>query len=305
MRPRVVAIVVSWNQRALTLEAIRSLIDSDYSDLNIVVVDNGSRDGSVEAYREAFPAVRIIANGGNLGYAVANNQGWELATQELGADLVLFFNNDAVMQPGGIEALVQELQDHPECGAVGSYITYASATDTIWYVGGDVSLFTGQVRHRMIRRKLAEAPATSCETEYITGCSMMVRANILRELGGFDPMFTLYSEDVDLSLRLRSAGWKLRVVPQSLVYHHISASTGGAVSPFKIYHRARSTAILLKRWAPWYAWWGLASLGLVGFLAAAVTLVAKGSAGSVVSLVSGVTGGMFSTEVPVKYRLSK
>jgi len=300
--PRVAVIVVNWNRKDLTAETIESLIEDGYPELQIIVVDNGSKDGSADFLAIKFPKIRIIRYNRNLGFARGNNQGIEVALAA-DADYLFFLNNDATVVPGCIRTLVDLLEETPTAGAVGPFIVYSKEPDKIWFGGGLVSLWSGAILHSHIRKRLSVSNYRNQPTEYITGCAFLVRARLIRSLGGFDAGFLLYSEDVDLSLRLRSAGWELWVTPEAIVKHQVSASTGGGITPLKSYHRARSTAVLLKRWAPRWVWLTLPIFGSFGALAMSLKLILQMHWTSVIPLWRGAVGGMLGLEPAKRYKL--
>jgi len=300
---RVFVVIVNWNGRDLTAAAVDSLRRETFPPLDIIIIDNASKDCSADYLEGKYPDIRIIRNHKNLGFAEGNNQGIAEALKS-GAEYIFFLNNDAEVDAGAIPRLIQVLQDHPNVGAVAPFIVYADNPDLIWYGGGKVSLWRGLVAHKRIRRRIRPDERLQEKTDYITGCAMMVRAAILKAIGGFDASFILYSEDVDLSLRIRDAGWSLRVTSDAIVRHHISASTGGALSPFKIYHRARSLFRLLKRWAPWWSWAILFCFGLAGGLLYSIRFLLSGRYSAIGALWRGLLDGVFNISVPVRYRLA-
>lgn len=301
-QPLVVAIIVNWNRKDLLAEAISSLLNDGYTNLKIIVIDNASSDGSVDYVRQKSQDVFVIENKRNVGYSRGNNQGITIA-RDLGADYFFFLNNDATLMPGCLGELVRIFKDNPQCGAASPFIVYADNPDMIWFGGGEVSLWSGQVRHKHIRMELDTSNYKIETTDYITGCALMVRRSALDVIGGFDEIFALYSEDVDLCLRLRKSGWQLIVTPLALAVHRVSASTGGGLSPLKAFYRARSTALLLKRWAPPLAWGILPIAGTLGLLAVSVGLLARWQISILKAIWSGIFYGMLGNKIPVRYRL--
>ncbi len=298
----VAAVVVNWNQRELLLEAVGSLHRSRYSSLSVIVVDNGSTDGSADEIELQYPGTAVIRNWKNLGFAIGCNQGLERALNE-GARFVLFLNSDAVVDERTVGVLVRHLETHPGAAAVAPLILYHHRPDIIWFGGGEVKLWRGWVGHRHIRRRFDPGRHRPSPTDYLTGCVFLARARVLKEFGGFDETYGLYAEDVDLSLRLRGAGWELWVTPEAKAWHRVSASTGGEMSPFKAFHRGRSSAVLFKRFTPW---WGFPTLMLGGFAggsAATVRLVLSGRLQTALALWHGVICGMLNLPQPKRYAL--
>jgi len=300
--PKVAVVIVNWNRRELLLEALASCFLSNWTNLDVIVVDNGSSDGSVEAVREAFPETVLIVNEHNLGFARGSNQGFARAVSD-GADYVLFLNNDATLDSNAIPAMVQLLGERPESGAVAPYIFYHDRRDVIWYGGGIVAFWRGRIAHRHIRRKFVLVEHQPAETDYLTGCVFMARIAALEPFKGFDTSLGLYSEDVDLSLKLRREGWRLWVTPEAQAYHRVSASAGGELSPFKAFHRGRSNALLVKRYAKWWEFPTLAVCGVLGLKFISLKLWLKGRPRTVLALWRGIVNGLFNGRIPAIYRL--
>lgn len=302
VNPKVAAIAVNWNQRDLTLECIGSLMDSNYDNLEVILVDNGSSDGSVESIHGLFGRVRIVANDSNLGFAKGNNQGIKVAI-ETGSDYVLFLNNDATVSSDCISKLVNVICSKNNIGAVAPYIYYHNDRDLIWYGGGVVRLWRGRIAHKHLRKRITPNSHSMNQTDYFSGCAALVKASLLRELGGFDTIFGMYSEDVDLSLRIRKNGQKLLVVPDATAYHRVSVSAGGEISPFKAFHRGRSATILFRRWARVYH---LPTLIVGGFFGAgyiSIKLAMKGSINTVIAIWRGLIAGLTGGAIPKKFQL--
>ncbi len=300
--PKVTAVVVNWNQRDLTIECITSLLDSDYDNLDIILIDNGSKDDSVKVIRESFCGVRIISNESNLGFAEGNNRGIAAALDQK-SDYVLFLNNDATVAPDCIAKLVNVIEANSDTGAVTPYIFYHDDRDLIWYGGGIVRLWRGKIAHLHLREKQDMGSRNVQQTDYFSGCAALVKADLIREIGGFDPIYGMYSEDVDLSLRIRENGHQILVIPKAKAYHRVSVSAGGEISPLKAFHRGRSAVLLVKRWSKL---WHLPTLIIGGFLGAiyiSLKLILKGKIGTVSAIWQGLFVGLIGSSVPQKFQL--
>ncbi|MCX5800926.1 MAG: glycosyltransferase family 2 protein [Candidatus Eisenbacteria bacterium] len=250
---RVSAVVVNWNAREDTRECIESLTNSDYPELDVILVDNASSDGSVEYLRSLFPRVTIVENLTNERFALGSNKGMRLALDR-GAQCVFLFNNDAVVEKTTIGKLAEALEGTSGAGLVGPKILYSSRKDVIWSAGGEVNFWTGITRHRGIREKDAGQYDRSTEVGYLTGCALMARRELIAKIGFLDPSYHMYGEDADWCLRARKAGFGIVYVPDARVWHKVSLSTGGEFSAGKLYEKTRSNLLLLSRHARPYHW---------------------------------------------------
>ncbi|MFH0766021.1 MAG: glycosyltransferase family 2 protein [Calditrichota bacterium] len=289
--PKVAAIVVNWNGRDLLREALASLFNSDCDNLSVIVVDNGSSDGSAALVRDEFPKATLISNDRNLGFAAGNNQGFERALA-LGAKYVFILNNDAIVHSSTISRLVSFLESRPQAWAVSPYIFYYHQRDLIWFGGARVNLRWGWIAHRHIRRRFNPAIHLAAECDYLTGCACLLRAEAVTALGGFNLEYGLYSEDVDLCLRLRKRGGELWVEPAAQAWHRVSASSGGELTPRKAFYKARSNALLLRRYSSLNQWPTMLAGLVLANLGVTLRLLAHGRFNSVIGLWRGLGGGI-------------
>jgi len=251
--PLLSVLILNWNGRQDTLECVDSVLAAGYEPLDVLVVDNGSSDGSVAAFEVAWreePQVRVLENGANLGYAGGNNAGFT-ALLEDGAELVLVLNNDTLVDPGALAPLVATLDADPTLGMIGPKVLemdrperLGSSFDRVrlWWFGA-MPTTAGQVDRGQFddRRDL----------DVLTGCAMLIRGATLRELGGFDPDYFAYYEEVDLALRMREAGWRIRFLPRAVVRHKGGASTAG-LGPVVQYYKLRNFILFMRKRARWY-----------------------------------------------------
>ena len=252
-KPSVTVIVLNWNGKDLTIECLESLKQVNYSNFNILVVDNGSTDGSVELLKEKFPEVSILVLEKNLGYAAGNNRGFDSLKPDH-PEFVIFLNNDTIVGENFIEPLVKQLLTHKKASQTVPKIYYENDPKLIWYAGGIVNLWTGSIYHLGIRQYDGPAYSKTHKTKYATGCCFCMRYEEFKEFGGFDEAFPMYSEDVDLSLWIRAAGKQVWFVPNSKIWHKVSASLGGEFSFGKIIRKARGIFLLIKKHANVVQW---------------------------------------------------
>ncbi len=245
---KVVAVVLNWNGTDDTVACVRSLVALGDARLEIVVVDNGSRTPPDAALAEAGLEVAVVHAPVNLGYAGGNNLGIRWA-RERGAGLVWILNNDAVAGAGALEALVEASVRHPRAGAFGSRVLRGDDPSRIWVAWGRVTWRQSLIE--LVGENAADGPPYDVEqeVEWIPGCSILLRAEALDDVGGFDEDFFAYHEDVDWAARARARGWSSVYVPASRVVHHIHGSSGGAshYGGFRKYLSARNSILYALR----------------------------------------------------------
>ncbi|MCK9794838.1 glycosyltransferase family 2 protein [Isoptericola sp. 4D.3] len=248
-------VVLSWHGRRDTLACVASLVDRSPG-TDVLVVDNGSEDGVLEAVRDRWPHVATLQTGDNLGFAGGMNRGlaWGL---ERGYTLLTVLNNDTVVAPGALDRLaasaagrvaasprIVRLFPAPDDGPGG-----AASDAPLWFAGGVLDALDGLPRHRTAAESAADVDAGEpFTTDLLTGCCVCASADTWREVGPFDPRFFLNFEDSDWSLRARRAGVRLVVVPRAVVRHRVSASFVGPASYLGTFYYARNALLFAGRW---------------------------------------------------------
>lgn len=295
--PRVSIILLNWNGWKDTIECLESLYRVTYPNYDIIVVDNGSRDESIQKIKEYAEGkidvnsrffmynpynkpikvfevnedearrgkfnrslyekydvdkrLILIKNKDNYGFTGGNNVGIKFALSVLNPDYVLLLNNDTVVDKEFLIEMVKVAESNDKIGIVGSkiyYYDYGGRSDVIWALGGGgINLKTGRPWHYEIN-KIDEGKYNEIkECEYVTGCSMLIKRDIMMKLKGFDTMYFAYYEDVDLSVETRKLGYKCIYTPKSRLWHKVSASSGGAVSPIVMYYMARNRILFMRK----------------------------------------------------------
>ncbi len=235
-------IVLNFKKHLLTLQCIRSLKTQTYTDLEILVVDNASQDGSVEAFCAMYPKLQLFESSFNRGYAGGNNIGIRRCLEE-GKEFIWVLNNDTVAPPDALLRLVEALRANPQWGMAGSQIkSLEKPHSTVQMGGGRISLWSG------LNRAIVN-PAKLPGLNYLTGCSLLIRTEALGKVGLMDENYFHYWEDVDLSFRMRKAGWELGYVPDSIVYHHEGGSLA-TNSPRAAFFFSRSIVRFFLRNSP-------------------------------------------------------
>ena len=226
--PDISVAIVSYNTRDLLRACLRSLqareADGEAT-LEIIVADNGSADGSPEMVRAEFPTVRVIETGENLGFGRANN----LALQDAAGQAYCLLNSDAELLPGALSAALAVLHSDPKISLVGGQLLWPGGRPQTSY--GDDPTLGGVLREQTFTGANAVAPPRAPQNgavkdvDQICGAFMLLRPDAWREMGGFDPFYFMYNEDVDLNFRLRRAGWRVVFAPQVRITHHLGASS--------------------------------------------------------------------------------
>jgi len=244
--PEVAVIVLNWNGRDDTLACLESLRAVDYVNYRVLVVDNGSTDGSVDAIRQLFPDVRLVETGRNLGFAEGNNVGIRLALQE-GADYVFLLNNDTVVAPSLLRELVSAAARCPEGGVFTARILYHAEPERIWSAG--VRWLDARMEFRHIQDDAENSIDARgvASTDYACGCALFARSSVFRSVGLLDPKFFLTYEETDFCYRARRAGIPSYYVQSAVLWHKVSVSFGGSESPLIKYFITRNRLLWGER----------------------------------------------------------
>ncbi|MBI2953462.1 MAG: glycosyltransferase family 2 protein [Chloroflexi bacterium] len=258
MDPLVYVVILNWKRPDDTAECIESVMASSYRNCHIVVVDNGSDDGSVNLLRGRFREATVLETGHNLGFAGGMNLGIEHALAR-GAEHVLILNNDAVVDSVALGLLVEAITSHQECGIVGPTVLSYLDRDKVSFMGGKRHWYWPAIVD--FDQSVRGVVSMTIPLDVVSGCAMLVKASVFRDIGLLDTMFFMYYEDTDFCLRARAKGYLVEFVPAARVWHKISASTEGDAAR-RVYLRARSKAIFYRRYAR-----GMASITTWPFLA--------------------------------------
>lgn len=247
-------VLLNWNSGEMTAECIRSLCQMSASDYHIIVVDNGSKDGSVDYLREQFPQIEILPQDHNVGFAAGCNIGIKYALQR-GAKYILPLNNDTVVDPCFLAELRHSAEAHPQAAMISPKIYFYDKPDRLWWAGGSFSLWTGMAKH--IGRKEVDRNQFEREAhiDWATGCAALIRSDVLKGTGLFDETFFAYAEDLDLSLRIKNAGYDIYYAPQARLWHKEGfVSRKNVGESFRIYLSTRNLLHLMRKHAKAIQW---------------------------------------------------
>lgn len=243
--PRVGIIILNWNRPLDTIACLRSLAYITYSNYYIIVVDNGSTDGSPDQIRAVVPDVELLVNSQNLGFAAGANIGIGRAL-ERGADYILLLNNDTVVAHQFLTPLVKASEKDATIGISVPKIYYYYDPTRIWSAGARWQPFPPRVKIIGLGQKDNPKYNEPYDLDYATGCAMLVRRHVFETVGGLDPVYFMYQEDYDFCYRVRKAGFRIVYVPQAKVWHKVSRGLGEN-SPRKWYLWSKSAVTFYAR----------------------------------------------------------
>ncbi|MDM8528608.1 glycosyltransferase family 2 protein [Anaerolineales bacterium HSG24] len=243
--PQVVIVLVNWNGLTDTLACLASLEKVDYPNYQTIVIDNGSSDDSVEQIRIHYPKVTLFETGENLGFVGGNN----IAMQHplvAKTDYVLLLNNDTEVAPDFLSLLVEVAQSDKKIGIVGPTIYYFDEPKTIWSAGGGIDWDKGMT-HMVNLNELDEGQLgdTPRSMYFVTGCALLIKRSVIKEVGLLDPRFFAYYEEAEWCVRTTQAGFKILHVPSARIWHKISIVAREA-SPQVHYYMVRNRLLFLN-----------------------------------------------------------
>lgn len=249
-KPSVYIILLNYNGYKDTIDCMNSLMDIIYENYKIIVVDNNSTNYSQEEldkYIENKKNIVFIKSKENLGFSGGNNLGIEFALKEK-ADYICLLNNDTTVEPDFLNPLVEIMERDKKIGISAGKIMYYDNKNIIWSAGGYID------EQKAIGNNFAiDEPEDSVENKarcvtFLTGCIQLIRREVIENIGLYDHEYFLYMEDVDFCKRALNYGYKLIYEPKSKIYHKVSASTGGQVSPMTIYYMTRNRLLFNKKY---------------------------------------------------------
>ncbi len=248
---KIVVIVLHFRNLDDTVECLDSLIQQDYSNFEIILVDNGSQDAPLVDAVKSYPRLHCIRNESNLGFAEGNNIGIRYALQR-GADAVLLLNNDTVCSPQLLSVFTKAAQTYPDTAAFGAKIYFYDDPTVIWHAGGNVYPSIFRCYHEGcpisdLEKKWDEVR----DIGYACGCALFVTCDAIKKVGLMAPEFFLIWEEIDWCWRIRSAGYRCLYIPEAKIWHKISrAFDGGNRGPLWQYYYFRNRLLFLKRNLP-------------------------------------------------------
>lgn len=243
--PTIYTILAHYCQLNETIECIKSLLRQDYEDQQIVFVDNGSQNNDSQVIKQLFPQITSLRNNKNLGFVGGYNVGIRFSLEH-NPDYIFIVNNDVILAPNTIATLVNAFHHEKNIGVVSPIIYYYDKPNLIWSAGGKVSTLTLDMVDNHGRNKVF---SEIVERDFLSGCAMMFKTEVLKKVGLFDEDFFSYYEDYDLSFRIKKAGYKQLLIPQAKIWHKVSKTGGGEDNPLERYYMARNSILFFRKHA--------------------------------------------------------
>jgi hypothetical protein len=249
-------VIINWNSFDLTSDTLASLSSTSYKNYDIIVVDNFSTDNSAAQLEKDFPSIILLRSDENKGFTGGNNLGFDYAINE-GYEYVMMLNNDVAVESDFLEPLVVKLDMDEKIGGVQPLIYFYHDRELIWNAGSRYNDIFGIPYilgyYRKDKGQLQRKKQKSID--WITGCAFMIRTEVLKKVGVLKQDFFIYYEDVDLSFRIKEAGYALAYEASSVVYHKTGMShkskeklKEGYLNPKVHYLNARNRLFVLKEY---------------------------------------------------------
>ncbi|MFX0198430.1 MAG: glycosyltransferase family 2 protein [Candidatus Hodarchaeota archaeon] len=236
--PLVSIIVLNWNGKKVIRQSLNSIRKLKYPNIEVIVVDNNSTDGSTKVIRKEFSEFLLVRNRKNLGFAAGMNVGIRKAKGEM----ILLYNNDAIIHPRSLSILVNRALSNDTIGMVSGLVLYYEPRDMIWSLGGMFDIVSGTIWSEGLGKRLTEIaidykPIT--DVGYLSGCVLLVKKEVINKIGLLDEELFLGGDDIDWCLKANRAGYRCILDPSAVVWHIGSYSLRQL--PLKSYHERQKS----------------------------------------------------------------
>lgn len=247
-------IILNYNTRQLTMDCLQSVYASTTSySYEVILIDNNSSDDSIAHFERNYPVARLIKNSENVGFARANNQGIHIAQGRY----ILLLNSDTVVQSDTFDIMLKFMDEHPKVGSAGCKIVlpdgsldkacrrgFPTPSASFYYAFGIAKLFPDNPRFNQYQLGYLD-PDDTYEVDCLMGAFMLVRKEVIGQVGVLDETFFMYGEDIDWCYRIKQAGWQIYYVPQTSIIHYKGASSRR--KPYKIIYEFHRAMVLFHR----------------------------------------------------------
>jgi GT2 family glycosyltransferase len=243
-KPAVGVVIVNWNLRDSLRETLESFRKVNYPDLQIVVSDNASTDGSQEMVRREFPEVQLLTREKGVGYAKGASIGLAYLADK--TKYIFSTTNDVIVDAEIISILVDYAEKNPTTGVLGTKIYYFDRPEVLWHAGGRINPITGYVTHIGLLRRDHPRYDNIRECDFVTGCGFLLRSSVAKKINYFNTDLVFYSEDSDLCYRVREEGYKIVYIPAARMWHKVGR-TLAKNRPIQLHFSTRNGLYLLQR----------------------------------------------------------
>lgn len=307
--PLVCGIILNWNNYKDTSQCIKSLRQLNHDNFEIIVVDNGSTDGSGTRIQNEFKHVDVIFAGENSGFGAGNNIGIREALGRR-ADYLWILNDDVVVQDSVLLSnLVDAMEENDKLGAVTPVVTEYPNTSDIWFKEGYIDLRSGNAGHKRSRRWFVDFRPSKTNnsiqnsllyTDYVPFCSVLIRSEVFQTIDPIHEDYFFYYGDVDFCTRLKQAGYKIATVTNATISHKVSASSNSKRTSTHLYYLTRNR-ILFKNhhsgrlsltFATFLAWWILLNI---------IDRIISGKPSQIVAIITGLIDGILKRKGRGRY----
>ncbi|HYN20097.1 MAG TPA: glycosyltransferase family 2 protein [Thermoanaerobaculia bacterium] len=288
--PRVAAIVVNYNGKEVTLQAVASLRQMTYPAFDLIVLDNASTDGSPEALTKAHPDLEQLQLDVNRGSSSGYAAGFRWAFEN-SYDYVLLLNNDIEVEPDLLDRLVEVAESDPRIGVVGPKCYFHGDRRRLWSAGGKLR-FRESITHERGYGEIDRGQYDQdAEVDYINGCAILIKRAAAEAAGPWDPIFFICVDDADFCTRAMRKGFRCVYAHRAILYHMIAYTTGG-YTPDRNYQFGRSSALYVRRYGKPWNWFTYLAFSAAAFLVAWLRELRRGNQAAAVAKLKGLREGL-------------
>lgn len=244
-------IILNWNGKKMTEECLNSLIPQINNNFEIIVIDNGSTDGSSKYLKKKFPKIKIIESSINRGYAGGSN----LGVRNAKGNYILILNNDIILD----KKFLQEIWKHKDdADILGVKNYYYDKKNILWSIGSRVNKFT--MKASLVGNKIEDkGQLDDFKVEQIVGSGMLINKKVINKINFLDENYFCYYEETEWQTRAKNSGFTISWIPSAKLWHKVGFSTGGGRSPTSAYYLVRNRAYYIQKWSKWkiiaYSYW--------------------------------------------------
>jgi GT2 family glycosyltransferase len=288
--PRVAAIVVNYNGREVTQQAVASLRRMTYPAFDLIVLDNASTDGSPEALARAFPDLKQLGVEENRGSSSGYAAGFRWAFEN-GYDYVLLLNNDIEVEPDMLDRLLEVAESDPQIGVVGPKCYFHGDRQRLWSAGGKLR-FRESITHERGYGEIDRGQYDQdAEVDYINGCAILIKRAAAEAAGAWDPIYFICVDDADFCTRARRKGFRCVYAHRAILYHMVAYTTGG-YSPGRNFQFGRSSALYIRRYGKPWNWLSFLAFSAATFVLAYLRELPRGNQAAAVAKLKGLREGL-------------